>query len=472
MKRETVNIFLHRRDLRATDNLSLQKMVNMDPHTKVLHIFIFNSKQVDPKENAYYSKNAVEFMVQSLQDLNMELNDGLHCFHGTDKDILTSLLKLCQVNMIGFNIDYTPFARQRDTDLLEWCRKKDINVVYEQDYTLFPIGTITTDKESPYEVFTPFYNKCITRSEEILTSSPSFKYDIYHNKQLPGIIKNTERYYGNDRNYQLAVEGGRKHALNILKQRVVKGEFANYDKYRDFPSMDKTTKLSAYLKFGCISIREAYHAIKKRYGLRHGLIRELFWREFYANIAYSFPRVLRGQIQEGENQAFKEKYDDIKWSYNHDTWTTFITGKTGFPMVDAGVRQLLATGWCHNRSRMIIAMFASKDLQLPPQVFEKWFATCLIDYDPCSNSGGVQWAYGIGSDAQPYFRIFNPFTQSVKYDPNAVYIKQWIPELRSVPVEDILSWDRAYKKHTSCFYPPPVVDHSMQAKKVKALFSA
>jgi deoxyribodipyrimidine photo-lyase len=471
MKRENVNIFLHRRDLRVQDNTSLSKMINTDPLTKVLHVFIFNPQQIDPQENKYYSKNAVEFMVQSLQDLNQDLNDSLHCFHGTDKDVLTSLLKHCQVNMIGFNLDYTPFARKRDIDLLDWCHKKDIVCICEQDYTLLPITFVKTDKGDPYEVFTPFYNKCIANADEIPSPNGGFKYTIYRNKQLPGIVKNVEKYYLNEPNYQLAVQGGRKHAMTIIKQRITKGYFANYDKYRDFPSVDKTTKLSAYLKFGCVSIREVFSAIRKRYGLGHGLIRELFWREFYANVAYHFPRVLKGQTDSTENQAFKEKYDAISWTYDHSHWMALITGKTGFPMVDAGVRQLLTTGWCHNRSRMIIAMFASKDLQLPPQLFEKWFATCLVDYDPCSNSGGVQWAYGIGSDAQPYFRIFNPFTQSVRYDPETTYIKQWIPELRNVPPEDILQWDRQYKTHTDKSYPPPIVNHSMVTKKIKAMFA-
>ena len=233
--------------------------------------------------------------------------------------------------------------------------------------------------------------------------------------------------------------------------------------------MNKTTKLSPYIKFGCVSIREVYHSIRKRYGIKHGLIRELFWREFYANITFNFPRVLKGQIF-GTNKAFKEKYERIQWIYDSEKWNALIKGKTGFPLVDAGIKQLTISGWCHNRCRMVIASFAAKDLHLPPNDFERWFATQLIDYDPSSNSGGEQWAYSIGVDAQPYFRIFNPLLQSSTYDKDCKYIKEWLPELKKVKNEDLHRWPDKYKDYKNVNYPPPIIDHSVESTKIKNIF--
>lgn len=173
----------------------------------------------------------------------------------------------------------------------------------------------------------------------------------------------------------------------------------------------------------------------------------------------------------GRNHAFKQKYDGIKWKYDQRLWDAFINGKTGYPMVDAGIRQLKVTGWCHNRSRMIIAMFASKDLHLPPNDIERWFASNLVDYDPSSNSGGVQWAYGIGSDAQPYFRIFNPFVQGSKYDPDALYIKMHVQELKNVSSSDIHHWYKECSKHQTA-YPHPIVNHQERSNEVKEMFKS
>jgi deoxyribodipyrimidine photo-lyase len=470
MRRDQVNIFIHRRDFRVHDNTALCKLVEADPEAKVLHIFIFNPNQIDSSRNPYFSKNCVEFMVQSLVDLNNQLNDGLHCFHGIDTDVLSKLIRLYRVNHIAFNRDFTPFAKQRDAKIVEWCTLKGVNCITAEDYTLFPIQEIKTDKGDPYEVFTPFYKKCLLKLHDI-SESVSVKHTIFRDKKVSGLVKNWNTYFFNEPNHRLAMKGGRSNALYILENRVKRGYFSNYDKFRDIPSVDKTTRLSPYLKFGCVSIREVFSAVLKRYGVKHGLVRELFWREFYANIAYSFPHVLQGQVS-GHNCAFKQKYDNIQWNYNSELWEAFIHGKTGFPLVDAGIRQLKDTGWCHNRSRMVVAMFASKDLHLPPNDIERWFAANLIDYDPSSNSGGVQWAYGIGSDAQPYFRIFNPFTQAAKYDKDAIYIKTYVQELKSVEINDIHQWETAWKKYSELGYPKPIVNHSQRAKIAKSMFQS
>lgn len=473
MKKETINIFIFRRDLRINDNLALNNLYLKEPHTKILYLFIFNPTQIDPKLNKYYSKNCVEFMVQSLHDLNDNLNDSLHYFHGKDIEILNRLLNTFIINSIAFNEDYTPFAIKRDLELKNWCNSKKIDCISSQDYTIFPQKYILTNENKPYEIFTPFYKKCLVNVLNI-TSTLNAKYSLlpYKNKHLPGLIKNIDKYYNNEPNHSLLLKGGRQNALNIIKNRINKGEFTNYEKLRNFPSINKTTRLSPYIKFGCISIRELYHAIKLRYGVNHGLIRELFWREFYANITFNFPKILKGQLNPiySENEAFKEKYNKIIWKYDENKWNALITAKTGFPFVDAGIKQLLTTGWCHNRCRMVIASFASKDLHLPPNDFEKWFATKLIDYDPSSNSGGVQWAYSIGCDSQPYFRIFNPLLQSVNFDKDCKYIKEWLPELKNVKNEDIHGWPDKYHLYNNINYPPPIINHALQTKKIKNIF--
>lgn len=472
MKRETINIFIFRRDLRLEDNLALNKLIEKDQDTKILYLFIFNTLQIDPKVNKYYSKNCVEFMVQSLNDLNNNLNDSLHYFHGKDIEILNRLLKIFTINNIAFNEDYTPFAIKRDTELKLWCEEKNIDFITAQDYTIFPQKYIITNENKPYEVFTPFYNKCLTQILNIPNCiTIKNKIPPYKNKHLTGLVKNIDKYYNNDTNYSLLLKGGRENALIIIKNKVNKGEFINYEKNRNFPSINKTTRLSPYIKFGCISIREIYHSIKKRYGVKHGLIRELFWREFYSNITFSFPKILQGQLDPvyGINEAFKTKFNKILWNYDEKKWIALISAKTGYPLVDAGIKQLLTTGWCHNRCRMVIASFASKDLHLPPNDFEKWFATKLIDYDPSSNSGGVQWSYSIGCDSQPYFRIFNPLLQGLTYDKDCKYIKYWIPELNNVKNEDIHTWPDKYHLY-NVNYPNPLVNHAIQSKKIKTIF--
>lgn len=461
-----MNVFIHRRDHRVQDNSALNKLLLSSPNPKVLHIFIFNPDQIDAKRNNYYSKNSVEFLVQSLQELDKDLLGGLNCFYGKDILVLTQLCKQLDVQKIAFNADYTPFARARDEDLMDWCKKMKIECIVDQDYTLFDIGSIRTPA---YEVFTPFYNKCISMANIIAKpSSATPAYTIYKNQKLTGLVhvKDLSKFYQHNPNPTIAVKGGRKNALQIIQQRVSTGQFSNYSTLRDMPAQRGTTQLSAYIKYGCVSIREVFFAIKGRYGLKHSLIKELLWREFYANIAYSFPRVLEGQIQKTpySNKSFKTKYDAVKWKHDPTHWDAFLQGKTGFPFVDAGIRQTLATGWCHNRARMVLAMFASKDIHIHPNIFELWFARRLVDYDPSSNSGGVQWAYGTGSDSQPYFRIFNPFLQSQRYDRDAKYIKEWIPELRDIPAPDIHKWATAHTKYPDTLYPKPILDHATQSK--------
>jgi deoxyribodipyrimidine photo-lyase len=292
---------------------------------------------------------------------------------------------------------------------------------------------------------------------------------------IEGLVKpksNIRKYYFNNPNESLFVIGGRDNAINIIKN-IREGQFKHYDKERDFPSLkDKTTKLSAYLKFGCVSIREVYYALLETYGLNHGLIRELIWKEFYACIVFNKPRVLIGQITNTNiNLPFKEKYDNVKWSTNNEWFERWCKGQTGFPIVDAAMRQMNTTGWMHNRCRMVVASFLVKDMLMDWTLGEQYFAQKLVDYDPASNNGGWQFSSSTGVDAQPYFRIFNPFSQSLKFDANCEYIKKWVPELRDIDNKSIHAWDTSYEKNIHITnYPKPMLVHKEQSKKAIALF--
>jgi deoxyribodipyrimidine photo-lyase len=410
--KEEISIFIFRRDLRVQDNKALNKLLDLNSSVSLYPMFIFNPKQIYAKNNEYFSNNAIQFMIESLEDLEDNLPINYH--EGDDIEILNKLHKKYHIKHVAFNKDYTPYAINRDKKILEWCESQDITIITDEDYTLFTMGSIKNGTGKPYQVFTPFYRQTLKMKSDI---------PITHDIKKSNIINDIKhfdkkKYYTHNAN--LAVRGGRKNALARLKM-----DMKGYHKNRDYPAADATTKLSAYIKFGCVSIREVFYNYKNNKALQ----RELIWREFYANILYHFPHVI--------GNSFKKKYDKIKWSNNKGWFKLWCEGKTGFALVDAGMRQLNETGWMHNRVRMIVAMFLTKDLLIDWRWGEKYFATRLVDYDPASNNGGWQWSASTGTDAQPYFRIFNPDLQIKKYDKNYEYIKQWNPNYKDItPIVD------------------------------------
>lgn len=401
-----INIFIFHRDLRIEDNLALNKLILETGNNNIYPTFIFNPQQIYAKNNSYFSNNCVQFMVESLEDL--EKNIHINYYEGDDITILERISTKYKIKNIAFNKDYTPYAIKRDEILTKWCEKKSINVITCEDYTLININTILNEKSQPYQKFTPFYKKSL---------SFKIKKPIIFNKKINTIndVKkfDKKKYYKINKN--LAVNGGRKNALERMKISMT-----NYNKNRDFPYLDRTTKLSAYIKFGCISIREVYY----NYVGNKSLQKELYWREFYANIMYHFPHVI--------GNSFKKSYNNIKWENNKKLFKLWCEGKTGYALVDAGMKQLNETGWMHNRVRMIVATFLTKDLLIDWRWGEKYFATKLVDYDPSSNNGGWQWCASTGVDSQPYFRIFNPDLQIQKYDKEYNYINKWNPNYEKI----------------------------------------
>ena len=410
-----INIFLFRRDFRIIDNLALNKLIEECGNKGIYPMFIFNPKQIYAKNNQYFSNNCVQFMIESLDNLDQYID--VNYYEGDDIEVLTKLSKKYKINSIAYNKDYSPFAIKRDGIIETWAKSKEIHIITAEDYTLYPMGTILNNKNEPYQVFTPFYKKSLL----IKVKAP--EPPIVKHINVIGIknIKKFDKHKYYVVNDDLAVRGGRENALERFKNIMT-----DYSKVRDYPALDKTTKLSAYIKFGCVSIREVYFNYNKVKELQ----RELVWREFYANILYYFPYVL--------GNSFKEKYDNIEWTNNKEWFKKWCQGKTGYAMVDAGMSQLNKTGWMHNRLRMITAMFLTKDLLIDWRWGEKYFATKLVDYDPASNNGGWQWSASTGTDAQPYFRIFNPELQLKRYDKDYEYIRTWIPTYELDAVEKIV----------------------------------
>jgi len=453
-----MNIFIHHRDLRYIDNTTLIKQTKEEG--KVTPIFIFPPEQINPLLNKYFSHNLVQFMIQSIEELSLDYkkkNGELYTFKGKYIKILSRIHKDIGINSIGFNSDYSPYAIKRDSKIIKFCKKHNIKVYREEDMLLHDISTKNglNKEEEPYKVFTPFRNNLMKYQVRKVNK---FKKFLFHKDSK---LKNKFYFDKLDtlykKNENVLVLGGRTWA----KKRIRSLErYKVYNKCRDFMNYE-TTLLSASINFNVLSIREIYDKFVKKFGKKHGIINELYWRDFYYNILFHFPHVIKG--------SFKEKYDKIKWDNNPTHFNKWKEGKTGIPIVDACMRQMNTTGYMHNRGRMIVSSFLIKNLLIDWRKGEKYFANMLTDYNISANNGGWQWASGGGTDAQPYFRIFNPWTQAKKYDKDCEYIKKWIPELRYVDNKDILNWNTMYKKY-DINYPKPIVDHKKTRERALVIF--
>jgi len=448
-------LFIFRRDLRVIDNNGLNLA---NSKCKQLYpIFIFTPEQVGDT-NKFKSDNAVQFMIESLQDLQTSISKmggKLLLFYGHNESIINVLIHLLDIDCVSFNADYSPYAIKRDTDIIQLCNKKNIAIEIGQDYYLHSPGTITNGSGKPYQKFTPFYHESLKKKVEMPVGLKKIHFAA-SSKHLPNTISldNAFKKFTVD-NPDLLVHGGRTNGLNQLK--IAAKHIKHYSKTHNDLNTN-TSELSAFIKFGCVSIREVFKLFKSN----RDFIRQLFWRDFYANILYSFPHVL--------GSALKPNYNKIKWHYNNNSFTKWSKGETGFPIVDAGMRQMNQTGYMHNRARLIVASFLVKTLLISWSQGEKYFATQLTDYDPASNNGNWQWTAGTGADSQPYFRIFNPWLQTKEYDPECEYIKTWIPELKDVPIKDILHWDTEYIKYKNIKYNKPICDYSEQKEKVLKMY--
>jgi len=451
-------LFIFRRDLRIVDNNGLNLL---SEHCKNIYtIFIFTPEQVT-NVNKFKSDNSVQFMIESLESLESQIsNKGgkLYTFYGHNEKIISQCIKEFNINIVCFNLDYTPYAVKRDQEVIDLCKKMETYVIYDHDYYLHEPGSILTGSKTPYQKFTPYYEAALRKKIASPKTTVGNLHFAYVKKTIPGRISLNEAMQKfTKQNNDILVHGGRENAIKKLKTSF--REQSHYASSHNDLSKS-TSELSAYIKFGCVSIREVHHLFKSR----REFIRQLIWRDFYANILYSFPRVL--------GHAMKEKYNKIRWHYNASWFEAWREGMTGFPIVDAGMRQLNTTGYMHNRARLITASFLVKTLLISWEHGEKYFAKKLTDYDPASNNGNWQWIASTGADSQPFFRIFNPWEQAKNYDPDAKYIKRWIPELKDVPVKDIMNWGDVdvLKSHKDIKYPKPIVDYSKQKKLVLQMY--
>ena len=456
-------LFIFRRDFRVIDNNGLNMANSICKN--IYPIFIFTPEQVSD-ENKFKSSNAVQFMIESLQDLSEQINKmgypsspkNLLCFYGDNELIVSYLIATLNIQVVCFNVDYSPYAIKREQNIMSLCQGKHVDVKYAHDYYLHTPGTILNTSGNIYQKFTPFYESAMKIPIEPPVGLKKIHFASAHAKLKHSISLDDamKRFVGNI-NDEILVNGGRKNALKQIRLFNASNASNQYSKTRNELSQS-TSQLSAHIKFGCISIREVHQMFRTN----HDFIRQLFWRDFYATILYAFPHVL--------GSAMKPNYNKIKWNHNSNWFKKWCDGNTGFPIVDAGMRQLNATGYMHNRARLIVMSFFVKTLMLDWRLGEKYFACKLTDYDPASNNGNIQWIMGGGSDSNPFFRIFNPWRQTEQHDENCEYIKKWIPELSDVPIKYVLHWETEWHKNKDCGYPKPMVDYLQQKELALKLY--
>jgi len=445
-------LFIFRRDFRVVDNVGLHALNTVCKH--IYPVFIFTPEQVT-KENKYKSDNAVQFMMESLNDLASSISKmggKLQCYYGHNNEVVADLIKKLDIQVVGFNMDCSPYAIKRDIEIAEMCKKINIPVEHHHDYYLQPIGSVLNGSGETYQKFTPFYNACLKKKVDAPMSATKIHFARSDDAASITLDDAMKRFISAENPNKL-VNGGRANALKQLKKAAI--NIKKYEETRD-ELYKPTSHLSAYIKFGCVSVREVY----KVFHSNKGFIRQLYWRDFYANILYSFPHVLSGH-------SLKPKYDNIKWHNNSVWFKKWCDGDTGFPVVDAGMRQLNTTGYMENRARLIVMSFLIKTLLIDWRQGEKYFATKLTDYDPASNNGNIQWVSGGGADSQQYMRIFSPFRQQEQHDADCEYIKKWVPELAGLEPNVIHNWDTEYANHKDIAYPKPMCEFSEQ--RVKAL---
>lgn len=456
IKDQGPTLFVFRRDLRLEDNTALN--LALKAGAPVIPLFVADPRQINP--HPYRSDSGLQFLAQSLLELHEALKQSgsaLHLVRGTAEETIPRILKDYGCSALSFNRDYTPFSRSRDGTLEKQAEVLGVRLLIADDTLIDAPGRVLKDNGTPYTVYTPYYKRAIKNPpvRPAPRASGSFL-------KIPELCEASPKDLlpeGATWNHPDTIKGGRSHALDGLQQ-LSRQE--DYQKNRDFPALSATTRLSPHHKFGTISIRETFARACDLFGKECTLVRELYWRDFFTQIAWHFPHVFE--------RSFNPAYDQVQWHDHADHFQAWADGMTGFPIVDAGMRELNSTGYMHNRVRMIVASFLTKDLHISWREGERYFASRLIDYDPAVNNGSWQWAASTGCDAQPYFRIFNPWLQQLKFDPECVYIKRWIPELRSLERSDI----HGLAEKRPLFlkdYPAPIIDHSREKRITEQLFN-
>lgn len=427
MTKPAVSFFWFRRDLRLEDNMGLYHALQAE--FPVIPLFIFDHSILDslPKEDA-----RVTFIYDSLSEINLELKSIKSSFlikEGKTQEVWQALIEEFDVKKVFFNKDYEPYAIQRDEAICQLLDNNNIISYSFKDQVIFEEKEITKADGLPYTVYTPYKNKWLEKFHQL---KPFREYD-------------TTELYGNF--YKSNFDFPSLEQIGFVRSSIVVKPYTlhnlvNYQDTRDFPAVDATSYLSPHLRFGTVSIRKIVNFAVKTNAT---FLSELIWREFFMQILYHFPKVV--------THNFKSAYDGIQWCNDTEDFKRWCEGKTGYPMVDAGMRQLNETGYMHNRVRMVVASFLCKHLLIQWQWGEAYFAEKLLDYDLSANVGNWQWAAGTGCDAAPYFRVFNPDIQLKKFDEKGIYIRKWIPE-----------FDLGYEA--------PMIDHAFARDRAIATYKA
>ena len=416
--KEKVCLFWFRRDLRLSDNHALH--VALKSHIPVLPIFIFDTEIIDDLAK---DDSRLTFIYDTLSTLNTSLNkhsSSIKCLKGKPIDVWSQLITEFDIVSVFANEDYEPYGIKRDRMVQQFLSEHHINFSLYQDQVIFSKNEVIKKDLTPYTVYTPYKNKWL---------------ELYADQKKSNYAVESWNGYA-----KIKIEFPSISTLNFVRSAIKVqpynlDELENYDQTRNFPALNGTSKLGPHLRMGTLSIREVISKTKSN----EIFLSELIWREFFMQILYHFPHVV--------SNNFKRKYDRIQWRNNQEEFEKWQNGKTGYPIVDAGMRELNATGYMHNRVRMVVAGFLCKHLLIDWKWGEAYFATKLLDYELSSNNGNWQWSAGTGCDAAPYFRVFNPTAQVKKFDSRLSYINKWIPELDSLT------------------YPSTIVDHKLARER-------
>lgn len=529
------SVFIFRRDLRIEDNSGLINALELSECVYCIYIldkgllspaYGYSSFQLPIQMKYLYQKqqiryNLIRFLKDSLMDLQNqfeELEEPLHgslhkknklekrkstskiqFLHGSPSKIINKLLKLDkEIEAVFVNKDYTPYSKRRDDKIKEACHNNGRKMFLCPDILLNEPEEIMNSNNQPYKVFFHYYNRARQMPDK---EKSTYNQNMFKNKLCSpsdklldkfnidekindlntffSFIKNMFPNDKNDNDDDTQFIVGRRKYFDIISEFTGMLEHAEKDK--DKKQQLQNSKLSPYIKFGVCSIREVFSIFQEKFGRDHPFLRQLYWRDFFTYVGFHYPRVF--------SEPFQQKYIDIngeskiKWKNDPKHFKLWCNGKTGFPIVDAGMRELNNTGYLSNRHRLITASFLIKDLHIDWRYGERYFALKLVDYDPCVNNGNWQWVASTGCDALPYFRIFNPWLQQKKFDPDCVHIKKWLPELRGVANKSIHEWYKNMDKRKNIYnkydskeviefdYPNPIVDHAFESALAKELYN-
>ena len=418
-----LNLFWFRRDLRLIDNRGLYEALKSE--LPVLPIFIFDTEILNQLENK--EDKRVDFIFQALEKLNEYLEKqgkSIQIFYGKPLEIYENLSQQYEIGNVFCNEDYEPYAIKRDQEIKDFLASKNINFYQLKDQVIFQKDEIVKADGKPYTVYTPY-------SRQWLLKFNDQNLEFFASEKKLDNLLNIEK-----QNITLENIGFKKTNYLFENPKINLEILEKYQETRDFPTLE-TSQMSVHLRFGTFSIRKLVKIANELKDKTY--LKELIWREFFMQILWHFPKVI--------HHSFKEKYDNIAWENNEELFQKWCEGKTGYPIVDAGMRELNETGLMHNRVRMVCASFLTKHLLTDWRIGEAYFAEKLMDYDLSANNGNWQWSAGSGCDAAPYFRVFNPEEQQKKFDPKFIYIKKWV------------------KEFGTSTYPKPIIEHKFARER-------